>query len=87
MPKRRIRNPGAPPKGLDILRRATTPMTDEQSAAFVREHYGVGRENVSGDDLDAAVAADALAGLREAEAGHFLTDEELEAALTKPLEP
>lgn len=35
---------------LDILRRATTPMTDGQSAAFVREHYGVGRENVSSDD-------------------------------------
>lgn len=87
MPKRRIRNPGAPPKGLDILRRATTPMTDEQSAAFAREHYGVGRETLSGDDLDAVVAADALAGLREAEAGHSLTDEELEAAHTKPLEP
>lgn len=36
----------------DILRRYTTPMTDEQSTAFVMKHYGVGRENAS---LDASL--------------------------------
>ena len=49
--------PDDQPSGLDILRRATTPMTDGQSAAFVRVHYDVGRENASSDDRKAMLAA------------------------------
>ncbi|MEP6502144.1 MAG: hypothetical protein ABJD97_02350, partial [Betaproteobacteria bacterium] len=45
------------PNGMDILRHATTPMTDGQSAAFVREHDGIGQENACRDDGEAMLAA------------------------------
>jgi hypothetical protein len=35
---------------VDILRRATTPMTDEQAREFVRKYYGDPRGNACLDD-------------------------------------
>ena len=81
---------------LDILRRATTPMTDGQSAAFVREHYGVGRENASSDDREAMLTAlsvetgtpvemlRTLAGISDPANAHMFTREAALRAFADP---